>query len=148
MALCRSSMNYTRTIDIAWIDGLDCGLRQLWLTSHDTLGAHSRSVMNHPIHIHLALCELLCFSEGKTRPSKRSNIDKFLSNLALLLNGNETCTTIYVHRANKEVVVARNQRIDPTDELFSDRFFDSYEFTQVWLLMERTSRQSVISATN
>ena len=79
--------------------------------------------MNHPIHIHLALCELLCFSEGKTRPSKRSDMDKFLSNLALLLNGNETCTAVYVHRANKEVVVARNQRIGPADELFFDRFF-------------------------
>ena len=79
--------------------------------------------MDHPILAHVALGETFCFSEGKSRPDKRSDVDKFLSSLALLLNGSETATAIYIHRARRQVVIARNQPISARDESFFNQFF-------------------------
>ncbi|CAF4051701.1 unnamed protein product, partial [Rotaria sp. Silwood2] len=72
---------------------------------------------------HFLLCECLSFSHGKIRPNNRTEKSKFLSSLALILNGNATYTAVYVHQADKIVFIARNEPITTTDQRYFDRFF-------------------------
>ncbi len=82
-----------------------------------------RLKMSESIHSHILLCECLAFSQGKTRPTDHTGKSKFLSSLALVLNGNATCTAVYVHQADRIVFIARNESITPTDQRYFDRFF-------------------------
>jgi len=79
--------------------------------------------MSDSILSHVLLCESLSFSHGKTRPDEHSQKSKFLSSLALVLNGNATCTAVYINQPDKTVLIARNELIAPIDELYFDRFF-------------------------
>ena len=72
---------------------------------------------------HIVLCECLHFSEGKRRSTNISDQSKFLSSLALLLNGSYSSTAVYVHRADHTVLVARNEPLSALDERYFDRFF-------------------------
>lgn len=79
--------------------------------------------MDDSLLSHVVLCECLDFSEGKRRSMNISDQSKYLSSLALLLNGSSSCTAVYVHRANHTVLIARNEPISPNDERYFDRFF-------------------------
>ena len=79
--------------------------------------------MSESILSHILLCECLCFTQGKTRPTELTEKSKFLSSLALVLNGNATCTAVYVHQADKIVFIARNEAITVTDQRYFNRFF-------------------------
>ncbi|CAF1124178.1 unnamed protein product [Didymodactylos carnosus] len=80
--------------------------------------------MADTIHSYVMLCRELSFSEEKTRdPQSSSEEAKFLSSLALILNGNQQYTPMYVHEAEKTILVARNEKIRSTDKRYFDRFF-------------------------
>ncbi|UJR38348.1 hypothetical protein I4U23_031018 [Adineta vaga] len=72
---------------------------------------------------HIYLCESLCYSSGKIRPSDCTERSKLLSSLALLLNGNASCTAVYVHQGERCVFVSRNDPIAATDERYFNGFF-------------------------
>jgi len=79
--------------------------------------------MDPAVFNHIILSEHLCFFEGKTRITSYTEKSKFLSNLALLLNGYSTRTAVYVHQADKMVFIARNDPITSTEQRYFDRFF-------------------------
>ena len=79
--------------------------------------------MTDTIYNNAILCAALSFAEDKIRPNQTSDKGKFLSSLALVLNGTATCTAVYVHHTEKLVFIARNESITETDRLYFDRFF-------------------------
>lgn len=78
---------------------------------------------NDVLYTHILLCERLCFSEGKTQPSNRTETSKFISSLALILNGNATCTAVSIDKTHKLVYIARNEPISSTDQRYFDHLF-------------------------
>ncbi|UJR38352.1 hypothetical protein I4U23_031022 [Adineta vaga] len=72
---------------------------------------------------HIYLCESLCYSSEKIRPSYRTERSKFLSSLALILNGNASCTAVYVLQGEQCVLISRNGPIAATDERYFNGFF-------------------------
>lgn len=82
---------------------------------------YCRFEMSEAIFNHIILCESLSFSQGKIRPTNLSERSKFLSSLALVLNGNATCTAVYVHQSTKMIYIARNESINVNDERYFDR---------------------------
>lgn len=81
--------------------------------------------MSESIYSHIQLCASLGFSQGKIRSTQSSEKSKFLSSLALLLNGDASCTSIYVDLVKKVVLIARNDLISSHDRRYFDQFFTS-----------------------
>jgi hypothetical protein len=83
--------------------------------------------MSESIHTHILLYEQLPWDFSWARQKIRSTVvtsrSKFLNSLALLLNGNETCTAVYISEADKTVYIARNDPITASDKRYFDRFF-------------------------
>ena len=79
--------------------------------------------MSDQIYSHILLSQALCFANGKIRSEQKSEKSKFLSSLALLLNGDASCTAVYVHLQEKTVLIARNEAISHEDRRYFDRFF-------------------------
>ena len=81
--------------------------------------------MNDTIYTHILLCKHLCFSEGKTRPLAKTETSKFLSSLALILNGDAKCTAVSIDKRIRTVYIAKNEPIPLTDQRYFDRLFQS-----------------------
>jgi hypothetical protein len=79
--------------------------------------------MSESIRSHIILAETLPFSNGKKRPTDITKKSKFLSSLALVLNGDATSTAVYVHQADKIIFIARNQPTTDADQRYFDGFF-------------------------
>jgi len=79
--------------------------------------------MSDQIYSHILLSQALCFANGKIRSEEKSEKSKFLSSLALLLNGDASCTAVYVHLQEKTVLIARNEAVSHEDQRYFDRFF-------------------------
>jgi hypothetical protein len=83
--------------------------------------------MSESIYSHILLYEQLSWSSRGTQDKIRStdvtSRSKFLNSLALLLNGNATCTAVYISEADKTVHIARNGPITASDQRYFDRFF-------------------------
>ncbi|CAF0892498.1 unnamed protein product [Rotaria sordida] len=83
--------------------------------------------MNESILSHLLLYERLSWgvllSQDKIRVLGVTDQSRFLSSLALVLNGSTTCTAVYVNLSDKIVFIARNEPITINDEQYFDRFF-------------------------
>lgn len=95
-----------------------------------------RLEMNDSLLSHIILCESLSFSQGKIRAATGSERSKFFSSLALVLNGNASCTAVYVHQAEKIVYIARNEAITVNDRRYFDRFFRQIR-TYAYLCVDR-----------
>jgi hypothetical protein len=83
--------------------------------------------MSESIYSHLLLSERLSWgyhwAQQKIRSKDVTSRSKFLNSLALLLNGNATCTAVYISEADKTVYIARNDPITASDQRYFDRFF-------------------------
>ena len=77
--------------------------------------------MTDTIYNNAILCAALSFAEDKIRPNQTSDKGKFLSSLALVLNGTATCTAVYVHHTEKLVFIARNESITETNQQSAPR---------------------------
>ncbi|CAF3564078.1 unnamed protein product [Rotaria sp. Silwood1] len=84
----------------------------------------SESILSH-ILLYERLSEDLLLSQDKIRVMDVIDQSRFLSSLALVLNGSTTCTAVYVNLSDKIVFIARNEPITINDEQYFDRFFSS-----------------------
>ncbi|CAF5033435.1 unnamed protein product, partial [Rotaria sp. Silwood1] len=82
----------------------------------------SESILSH-ILLYERLSEDLLLSQDKIRVMDVIDQSRFLSSLALVLNGSATCTAVYVDLSDKIVFIARNEPITTNDERYFDRFF-------------------------
>ncbi|CAF2705497.1 unnamed protein product [Rotaria sp. Silwood2] len=82
----------------------------------------SESILSH-ILLYERLSWDLLLSQDKIRVLGVTDQSRFLSSLALVLNGSTTCTAIYVDLSDKVVFIARNEPIIINDERYFDRFF-------------------------
>ncbi|CAF5093583.1 unnamed protein product, partial [Rotaria sp. Silwood1] len=53
--------------------------------------------------------------------NKRHSI---LNGLALILNGSESCTSVYLWLKKKQILITRNKLLTNDDEIYFNRFFD------------------------
>ncbi|CAF2075854.1 unnamed protein product [Rotaria magnacalcarata] len=83
--------------------------------------------MDNSILSNILLYECLSWSLSGTREKIQAadvtDKSKFLSSLALVLNGSARCTAVYVSEADQMVFIARNEPTTTTDERYFDRFF-------------------------
>jgi hypothetical protein len=87
----------------------------------------SRFEMSESILSHILLYERLSWdllmSQEKIRVTDVIDQSRFLSSLALVLNGSTTCTAVYVNPSDQIVFIARNEPITINDKRYFDRFF-------------------------
>ncbi|CAF4735797.1 unnamed protein product, partial [Rotaria sp. Silwood2] len=79
----------------------------------------SESILSH-ILLYERLSWDLLLSQDKIRVLDVTDQSRFLSSLALVLNGSTTCTAVYVDLSDKIVFIARDEPIIINDE----RYFD------------------------
>lgn len=82
-----------------------------------------RLTMTDLIYSHILLSETLCFAEDKARSDNAHEKSKFLSSLALLLNGDAACTAVYVNQTEKTILIARNEPTSTQDHRYFNHFF-------------------------
>ena len=80
--------------------------------------------MNGEFYNHLLISSICPFRTEKysiiSPPSQRL---AFLNGLALLLNGANPCTSVYVWIKNKKVLISRNERLPDEDKCYFNHFF-------------------------